>query len=174
MTIESKAIYQHILVAVSEDDITPRDNVNLMVVRAFTLGLLHQASIRFVHWIEPLTYPVLEDNAVMGVPGIFDERLAIQVEDTTKKFSEFLKNQAQTAGYDADYTSQLITGSLGDELTELIDKHSIELIIVSNHKKDSLGDKLIDYWQHFFQQGVYEVITKSDCDLLIVKPECKY
>lgn len=114
------------------------------------------SSIRLVHVTEVPMYPVLEDLAVTGMPGIWDEELT---RNLIKASDKRLKQLAEQFGIDFFTT---LTGTSEVEIVEYAQREKMDLIVMGFHGASGLT-RLIGSTTH-------AIINNAPCDVLAVKP----
>ncbi len=142
--------YQRILVTT---DFSEQSMTALM--KATTLAERFNAKIELLHVIEIPIYPVLEDVAVMGMPVLWDEELAKNLQ---KNADAQLKKVANQYGV-AQFMS--VMGNPSDEIITLAKVNNIDLIVIGFHGLSGIK-KLIGSTTH-------SVLNDAPCDVLAVK-----
>jgi len=144
------AIYQHILVATDFSE----QSVNALL-KAKALAELSNAKLELLHIVDIPIYPVLEDVAVMGMSGVWDEELSKTMVDASEKR---LDKMAKEHGIPHTIT---IAGNPSDEINMLAKANNVDLIVMGFHGLSGLK-KLIGSTTH-------SVINDAPCDVLAVK-----
>ena len=142
--------YQKILVAVDFSQQT--DSV---VQKAFSLKQKYDAEIELIHVVEIPVYPVLEDIAVTGMPGIWDEEITQQVVESAKQKLEKLADE---------YTIQqfkVIPGLAKVDIVDYASKHAVDLIVMGAHGLSGI--------QRLIGSTTNSVINHAECDVLCVR-----
>lgn len=146
------SIYTNILVAVDFSDHSAK-----AVVQALELAKLSDAKITLIHVVEVPVYPILEDIAVTGMPGIWDEELTGSIVEASDK------RLAEIAGQNGLSHFMTIVGSPSDEIVSLVDANNMDLIVMGFHGASGLG-RLVGSTTH-------SVLNDASCDVLAVKLE---
>ncbi len=147
------AIYNHILIAIDFSE-----NSVKALKKAQQLGAESQAKIELIHVVDIPIYPVLEDLAVMGMPGLWDDEVATKLMALS---TEKLKHIADEYGI-ADYKT--IEGIPSSEITVIAKANQVDLIVMGFHGLSGLR-KLIGSTTH-------SVINNAPCDVLAIKLDC--
>ena len=144
-------MYRMIMVAV---DFSPHSEK--AVSRAVALARSMEADIQLVHVVEVPTYPVLEDVAVSGLPGMWDVTL-------TESLMEAARSRLQ--GVAARYglrpeQCEVLVGVAKVDLVEHADQMGADLIVMGRHGEgflESLVGSVTD-----------SVMHHAHCDVLVV------
>ncbi|MDG6772986.1 universal stress protein [Thiomicrorhabdus sp. ZW0627] len=144
--------YQTILVAV---DFSKHSDVALS--RAIQLSQLYNASIRVIHVVEIPTYPVLEDVAVTGLPGVWDVELTqTLMENANKKMSALM----ELCGLSQNHAS-VINGIASDTIVSTAEEIDADIIV--------MGKYGLSGWKRLLGSTTDSVMHRSPCDVLAVK-----
>lgn len=146
--------YQTILVAV---DFSAHSEQALL--RAKQLADTHSAVLHVLHVTEVPTYPVLEDIAITGLPGIWSDDVADKV---VKLASQRVHKMAEQAGIDKS-ACQIVLGIAKRDIIQQAQAHKADLIVVGRHGT-SLMQKLIG-------STTDSIIHHASCDVLAVNLE---
>ena len=142
--------YKNILVAV---DLSVASNQ--VIEKAKALAASHQCSLKVIHIVEIPTYPVLEDIAVMGSPGLWDEELAQQL----LKHSED-KLQSLCSHYLIE-DFQVITGVASVDIVAYAENHNCDLIVIGSHGVSGI--------KRLLGSTTNAVINHAECDVLSIR-----
>jgi len=144
--------YQKILVAVdfSKHSLKALKHAQLMA-EAF------KSEVELIHVTEIPVYPILEDVAVTGLPGLWDEGL---IEDIVSASDSQLKHLAEQ-GNISNYRT--IVGVPSSEIVSIAESNHINLIVMGFHGASGFS-RLIGSTTH-------SVINDAPCDVLAVKLE---
>ncbi|MCF6254365.1 MAG: universal stress protein [Thiomicrorhabdus sp.] len=113
------------------------------------------AKLELLHVVDIPIYPVLEDVALMGMPGLWDEELAKTLFETSEKR---LKKIADQYGI-ADFMS--ISGNPGDEIITMAKVNEVDLIVMGFHG--------LSGFKRLIGSTTHSVINDAPCDVLAVK-----
>lgn len=144
------AIYKHILIAIDFSE-----NSVIALKKAQQLAAESQAKIELIHVVDIPVYPVLEDLAVMGMPGLWDDEIATKLMALS---TEKLKHLADEFGIE-DYKT--VEGIPSSEITIIAAANQADLIVMGFHGLSGLR-KLIGSTTH-------SVINNAPCDVLAIK-----
>lgn len=144
------AIYKHILIAIDFSE-----NSVIALKKAQQLAAESQAKIELIHVVDIPIYPVLEDVAVMGMPGLWDDEVATNLMALS---TEKLKHLADECGIE-DYKT--IEGIASSEITVIAKENQADLIVMGFHGLSGLR-KLIGSTTH-------SVLNSAPCDVLAIK-----
>ncbi len=147
------AIYKHILIATDFSE-----NSVKALKKAQQLAAESQAKIELIHVVDIPVYPVLEDLAVMGMPGLWDAEAATKLMALS---TEKLKHIADEYGIE-DYKT--VEGMPGSEISVIAKANQADLIVMGFHGLSGLR-KLIGSTTH-------SVINNAPCDVLAIKLDC--
>ncbi len=147
------AIYKHILIAIDFSE-----NSVIALKKAQQLAAESQAKIELIHVVDIPIYPVLEDVAVMGMPGLWDDEVATNLMALS---TEKLKLLADEYGIE-DYKT--IEGIASSEITVIAKENQADLIVMGFHGLSGLR-KLIGSTTH-------SVLNSAPCDVLAIKLDC--
>ncbi|WP_319379708.1 universal stress protein [Thiomicrorhabdus sp.] len=144
------ALYQQVLVAV---DFSPSSIQAIMRARALIQNEASQLTL--VHIVEAPTYPVLEDIAVTGMPGIWDDEITAEwVSRSEEKLAELARR------YKAD-AFRTLEGYPATEILEYAEQSSADLIVMGYHG--------VTGWKRLIGSTTNAVMQQSKCDVLAVK-----
>lgn len=113
------------------------------------------ASLHLVHIVEIPVYPVLEDIAVMGMPGLWDESVTETLLQASQK-----KLQQIAEAYSIEQT-HLVAGIPATDIVNYASQINADLIVVGSHGASGIK-RLIGSTAH-------AIINDADCDVLSVK-----
>lgn len=143
-------MYTNILVAVDFSD-----SSKLAMKKAVEMSEKCKARLELIHVVDVPVFPVLEDVAVMGMPGLWDESLA---ESLITASDKKLKQLAEEFSLD-NYSTIVGTPSL--DIVERAKQKKQDLIIIGIHGTSGIK-KLIG-------STANSVINNAPCDVLSVK-----
>lgn len=150
MVIQNNGMYKHILVAVDFSE-----NSQKALEKAQAMATQCHADIELIHIVEIPIYPVLEDIAVMGMPGLWDEELAKTLMETSNQKLQKLANQFQITNF------KVIEGIPSNDIVEYANQKQHDLIVMGRHGVS--GIKLLT------GSTTNSVINHAKCDVLAVK-----
>jgi len=143
-------VYNSILVAVDFSEHSQK-----AIAKAFKMSKICDAELRMVHFVEIPIYPVLEDAAVMGMPGLWDESVSQSLmQASTKKLSE-LATQFNIEKYES------LSGIASVDIIEYACNHQCDLIVMGAHGLSGI--------QHLIGSTTNSVINHAKCDVLAVR-----
>lgn len=146
----TNAMYQKILVAVDFSE-----NSYLAIKKAQKMTKFCGANIELIHVVEIPTYPILEDVAVMGMPGIWDDDIAKSLMSAS---DEKLKKIANDLGVTSFKT---VEGIATIDIVEYAKQNHCDLIVMGTH--GASGFKAL------IGSTTNSVVNHADCDVLAVK-----
>lgn len=144
--------YQTILVAV---DFSKHSDFAL--ARARQLAEIYNASIQVIHVVEIPTYPVLEDVAVTGLPGVWDVELTERIMDNAKQKLNQLMQQAELSQQHA----KIINGIASDTIVSTAEELNADLIV--------MGKYGLSGWKRLLGSTTDSVLHRAHCDVLSVR-----
>lgn len=144
--------YQSILVAV---DFSEHSEVAL--ARACQMARNYDASIEVLHVVELPTYPVLEDVAVMGLPGVWDTEIT---EKVTTSANQKLSKMVKEAGLDEN-RAKVVNGIASDEIVSRAKTIAADLVV--------MGKYGLSGWKRLLGSTTDGVMHHANCDVLAVK-----
>jgi universal stress protein A len=144
--------YQTILAAV---DFSAHSEQAL--ARALQLAQIYHARLQVLHVVDIPTYPVLEDVAVTGMPGVWDTELSgVMMEEAGKKLAALGANlnipQEQL---------KIMQGLAGDEIVTYAQTIHADLIV--------MGKYGLSGWKRLLGSTTDNVIHHAKCDVLAIK-----
>jgi universal stress protein A len=148
--------YQTILVAV--DFSAPSQQA---LVRAKQLADCYGAELHVLHVTEVPTYPVLEDIAITGLPGIWSDDIAGKVMSAA---TQRLHKMAEAAEVDKA-ACQVVVGIAKQDIILQAQALNADLIVLGRH-----GTSLI---QKLIGSTTDSIIHHAPCDVLAVNLEEK-
>lgn len=144
------AVYQHILIAIDFSE-----NSVKALKKALQLAADSNARVELIHVVDIPIYPVLEDAAVMGLPGIWDNEIAANLMALSTEKLKRIADEYSIENYKA------IEGIPGSEITVIAKANQVDLIVMGFHGLSGLR-KLIGSTTH-------SVINNAPCDVLAIK-----
>jgi len=148
--------YQSILVAVDFSD-----HSSQALARAIQLAGFYNATLDVIHVVDVPTYPVLEDVAVTGLPGVWDPELTETIMQNAHQNLNKLLSQHGLS----EHRAHLVNGIPEDEILRFSDQHAIELIVMGRHG--------LRGWQRLLGSTTDSVLHNAACDVLTVKIDKK-
>lgn len=125
------------------------------VQKAMFLAEQNNAEIELIHIVEIPVYPVLEDIAVMGLPGVWDDEVASQLLDNSNKKIATLAKQ------NGIEQCHVITGLADADIVDYADKNNVDLIVMGSHGVSGI--------KRLIGSTVNAVINHASCDVLAVR-----
>jgi len=111
-------------------------------------------NIWFIHLVEIPVYPVLEDIAVMGMPGLWDEEVSQGlIESSNKRLGKLAKTYGIT-GYET------LSGLASADIVDYAARKQCDLIVMGAHG--------LKGFQHLIGSTTNSVINHAKCDVLAV------
>ncbi len=144
------AVYQHILIAIDFSESSVK-----ALKKAQQLAAESKARIELIHVVDIPIYPVLEDAAVMGLPGIWDDEQARSLMSLSEEKLKKLADDYQIKDY------KTVEGIPSSEITAIATVNSADLIVMGFHGLSGLR-RLIGSTTH-------SVINNAPCDVLAIK-----
>jgi len=148
------ASYQSVLVAV---DFTTHSEKALL--KGIELAKQFDAKLNVVHVMELPTYPILEDIAVLGLPGVLDTELTEQI---TAKSKQRLDTLLLQSGLELSQ-AKLLIGSASTEILNYAQLIRADLIVMGSHGVRGLT--------HLLGSTVDSVLHQAVCDVLAINLE---
>ncbi len=149
-TQQSSSGYKHILVAVDFSAVS-----ELVIQKAKQLALQNSSELELIYVVELPTYPVLEDVAVMGMPGLWDEEAAKTLFNASLEKLQLLAEKYDIQDY------QVIEGVAEVEIIKHAESHNKDLIVLGSHGLSGL--------QRLLGSTTNSVINHTHCDVLAVR-----
>lgn len=146
--------YQTILVAT---DFSAHSEEAL--ARGLQLAQVYHATLHVLHVVEIPTYPVLEDIAVTGLPGIWDPELSVQITEESNKQLHHLLEQAGLS----QKHGRTLQGIASEEIVTYANQIRAELIV--------MGKYGVSGWKRLLGSTTDSVLHHADCDVLAIKLE---
>ncbi len=128
----------------------------LAVARAVNMAMLYEADIELFHVTEAPTYPVLEDIAVTGVPGIWDVELTQEIVEAAEKR---LHKLAEENGLKPEQC-KVVLGIPSVDIVDRAEEIGADLIVMGRHGLSFL-EKLIG-------STTDAVLHNAQCDVMTV------
>ena len=144
------SIYENILVAVDFSEHSSK-----ALARAQALAKLSDAKVSLVHVVEVPVYPILEDIAVTGMPGVWDSEFTDNIVEASDKKLQLMAGQNDIAH------SMTIVGTAGDEIVSLATVNKADLIVMGFHGATGLS--------RLMGSTTHSVLNDAPCDVLAVK-----
>ncbi|HID00136.1 MAG TPA: universal stress protein [Piscirickettsiaceae bacterium] len=146
--------YQCILVAV---DFSPYSQRAL--ARGAMMAAHCDAQLHLLHVVEAPTYPVLEDVAVMGLPGMWDAEVTQALMAAAKKRLQQMAAQLSLENVEID----VLVGTAKVDIVEHAQQIGAELIVLGRHGEGFL--------QSLIGSVTDSVMHHAHCDVLAVNLE---
>jgi len=146
----NNAMYQKVLVAIDFSE-----NSYLAVEKAQKMAKFCGANIELIHVVEIPTYPILEDVAVMGMPGIWDD-------DIAKSLISASDNKLKKLANDIGVTSfKTVEGIATIDIVEYAKQNKCDLIVMGTHG--------VSGFKALIGSTTNSVVNHACCDVLAVK-----
>ena len=146
----TETTYNHIVAAVDFSAQTP-----MVIEKACVLKEQFNAKLELIHVVEIPVYPVLEDMAVMGGPGLWDEEVAENILESSNK-----KLAAMASQYGIQYYS-VLNGLANTDICQFAQRSQADLIILGSHG--------VGGWKRLLGSTTNSVVNHAECDVLLVK-----
>ncbi|UQB41266.1 universal stress protein [Thiomicrospira microaerophila] len=143
--------YQNILAAV---DFSAHSQQAL--VRAKEMAELHSAKLKVIHVTELPSYPVLEDIAITGLPGIWGDDLADKLHQVSQTK---LNKLVQAVGIDP-ICCEVVVGIAKQDIVKQAELVNADLIII--------GRRGLSVIQRLIGSTADAVLHQAHCDVLAV------
>ncbi|BCN93425.1 universal stress protein [Thiomicrorhabdus immobilis] len=148
--VDNLEMYKKILVAVDFSE-----NSHKAVLKAKNMANRCGADIELIHVVEIPTYPILEDIAVMGMPGIWDEEIGRTLIEVSNKKLQSLAQQFDISDY------RTIEGLPSSDIVKYAEQRQSDLIVMGTHGASGL--------KALIGSTANSVINHAKCDVLAVK-----
>lgn len=149
--------YSHLMVAV---DFSTSSQAALN--RALKLADNLQSQITLMHVVELPVNPILEDTAVTGLPGIWDEELTKQwVGLAEKQMDEWMEKIPAIFRESLNIKAKVQIGHPVQEICDYADKNSVDCILIGYHGHSAL--------RNLIGSTSRSVLVEAPCDVLNVK-----
>ncbi|BBP45912.1 universal stress protein [Thiosulfatimonas sediminis] len=158
MFTQSQRPYQHLLVAL---DFSPSGYAAF--ARAQSMAAQHSTRISVLHVVELPVNHVLEDNAVIGLPGIWDSSLIESLQQGAQHKMQQLAQQV--AHGDLNIHFEMVIGHPADEICQYSTQYNVDCILMGFHGHSPLR-ALLGSTSH-------SVLQMAHCDVLNVKQHNK-
>lgn len=143
-------MYQKVLVAVDFSK-----NSYLAIEKARIMAKFCGASLEIIHVVEIPKYPILEDIAVMGLPGAWDNDIAKSLLSASDK-------KLKKLAHDFDISSfKTIEGIASIDINEYAKQNQYDLIVMGTH--GASGFKAL------IGSTTNSIVNHACCDVLVVK-----
>ncbi|WFE68479.1 universal stress protein [Thiomicrospira sp. R3] len=143
--------YQMILAAVDFSA-----NSKQALARAKRMAEHYDAKLKVIHVTELPTYPVLEDIAITGLPGIWGDDLSIKLKEASQKK---LSKMVEEAGVDPQ-SCEVVVGVAKQDIVRQAELINADLIII--------GRRGLSAIQRLIGSTADSVIHQASCDVLAV------
>lgn len=150
MTPIAECHYKKIVVAVDFTDLN-----RCVIAKGVALAKQHQAHLCLLHIVEVPSYPVLEDVAVMGMPGVWDEEMSKPLLDQAEAQLFALADEFSIKHI------ELINGLAEEDIVQFAKREHFDLIIIGAHGLSAMS-RLIG-------STTNAVINHAHCDVLAVR-----
>lgn len=144
--------YQTILAAV---DFSAHSQQAL--ARALQMSQLYHARLQVLHVVDIPTYPILEDVAVTGLPGVWDSELTTSM---MQEAGEKLQALCDGFGIALDH-AKLVQGIAADEIVAQAQALPADLIVMGKYGQQG--------WKRLLGSTTDSVIHHAKCDVLAIK-----
>ena len=142
--------YKRILVAVDFSK-----NSEHAINKALQIAKPNDAKLYLVHFVEVPVYPVLEDIAVMGMPGIWDDNITKNLLDVSSKKLRKVAEQFNIKQYETK------PGIADVDLVEYAKTKECDLIVMGAHGLSGI--------RRLIGSTTNAVINQAYCDVLAVR-----
>ncbi|MDX1351889.1 MAG: universal stress protein [Thiomicrorhabdus sp.] len=142
--------YKRILVAVDFSE-----NSEIAIDKAVKIAKLSHAELYLVHFVEIPVYPVLEDVAVMGMPGLWDEKL------TQEMLASSSKKLRQVAEKFSINHFEAVAGIADSDIVDYAERIKSDLIVMGAHGLSGI--------KRLIGSTTNSVINHASCDVLAVR-----
>lgn len=150
LDVDNVEMYKNLLVAVDFSE-----NSHKAILKAKIMASRCGADIELIHVVEIPTYPILEDIAVMGMPGIWDEEIGKTLIEASDKKLRALAEQFKISKY------LTIEGFASSDIVNHAQQRECDLIVVGAHGASGL--------KALIGSTANSVINHATCDVLAVK-----
>ncbi|WP_040724955.1 universal stress protein [Thiomicrorhabdus sp. Kp2] len=142
--------YKRILVAVDFSE-----NSEIAINKALQIARLSDAELHLVHFVEVPIYPVLEDIAVMGIPGLWDESITKDMlEASSKKLSQ-LATKFKISQFES------MAGIAENDIVDYAERKKCDLVVMGAHGLSGI--------KRLIGSTTNAVINHANCDVLAVR-----
>lgn len=149
--------YKHLLVAM---DFSASSYAALY--RAFCLAKQYQAKITVLHVVELPINPILEDNAVSGIPGVWDQQTTdVMLKATEDRMNLLQKQVAELHPEGTLLNSKILVGHPAKEICEYSEQNQVDCILIGFHGHSA--------WRAIIGSISHSVLQEAKCDVLNVK-----
>ena len=124
--------------------------------RAVNMAALYGAEIELFHVTEVPTYPILEDMAVTGVPGIWDVELTQEIVNAAE---ERLKKLAKANGVKPEHC-QVVVGIPSVDIVDHAEEVGADLIVMGRHG--------VSFIEKLMGSTTDAVLHHAKCDVMTV------
>ncbi|MBO1926624.1 universal stress protein [Thiomicrorhabdus sp. 6S2-11] len=153
--------YQHLLVAM---DFSKSSYAALQ--RAICMAQQYQAQITVLHVIELPINPILEDNAVSGIPGVWDQQTTEVLLQAAKHKMQSLKEEISALKpVDSVLNTEIKIGHPAREICTFTELNQVDCILIGFHGHSA--------WRAFIGSTSHSVLQEAKCDVLNVKIDNK-
>lgn len=144
------AVYKHILVAIDFSEHSLK-----ALKKAEALASSTQATIDLVHVVDIPTYPVLEDIAVTGMPGLWGvEQAETLMELSTDKLMQL------ASGLTVRHRV-VVAGVAAVEISALAKVNNIDVVVMGFHG--------LSGFKRLLGSTTHSVLNEASCDVLAIK-----
>lgn len=153
--------YQHLLVAM---DFSKSSLEALQ--RAFCIAQQFQAKVTILHAVELPINPILEDNAVSGIPGVWDQQTTDFMLQTTETRMKQLNKQIEHLKPESSVVNtKVVIGHPAKEICAFSDENHVDCILMGFHGHSA--------WRNLIGSTSHSVLQEANCDVLNVKIDNK-
>lgn len=146
----SNQTYRRILVATDFSAQTAA-----IIERAVSLQRKFNCQLELIHIVEIPVYPVLEDMAVMGAPGLWNEEIAQNVLESANNKLANLANQYAIEDY------KVLSGLASVDICEHAKQSGADLIVIGSHG--------VSGWRRLIGSTTNAVVNHAECDVTLVR-----
>ena len=143
--------YQSILIAVDFSE-----HSYAALARGVQLAKRYNSPVHVIHVVDIPTYPVLEDVAVMGLPGVWDPELTEPLKNKSMQ-----RLNAMLLSFELSETQgTLLIGNAETEILDFSLKIKADLIVMGKHGASG--------WRRLLGSTTDSVLHQSECDVLAI------
>jgi universal stress protein A len=144
------SVYQHILIAIDFSESSAK-----ALKKTLQLADKLDARIELIHVVDIPIYPVLEDVAVLGLPGIWDDEQAKSLMSLSEEKLKKLADKYQIKDY------KTVEGVPESEITAIATVNKVDLIVMGFHG--------LSGFRTLIGSTTHSVINNAPCDVLAIK-----
>lgn len=142
--------YQRIVVAIDFSAQTPA-----IIEKSVYFQKKFNSQLELIHIVEIPVYPVLEDMAVMGAPGLWNEEIAQNVLESANKKLAGLADLYGIERY------RVLCGLASVDICDHARHSESDLIVIGSHG--------VSGWKRLIGSTTNSVINHAECDVILVR-----